>query len=799
MLNSYIKTAWRNLQKQRFYTGLNILGLSLGIAGGMLLFQFIRYHLSFDRYHPKAAQLYRVVTELHLPDKSVVYDQGTPLDLTEALQNEVPQVKDQAVLLKVPRFTVGVSRVGEHKFFTEEGTIAFADQHWFNLFDYTWIAGNAATSLIAPNTAVITQRLAGKYFGNEDPVGKTINLDDKYPVTITGILDDYPGNTDLKLDMFISRASFRAFYPDLDNDMLMHWSTINSTTQSFVWLPDGTSGRKTEVAMERLRDQHFEKDIASSYQFRLQAVKDMHFDARYGGTMQLSLLVTLAIVGSFLILIACFNFINLATAQSTKRAREVGTRKVLGSTDTSIFWQFITETACMVLVAAALSLFWIALTLPVFHRWMQTQLPFNLLHDWRLLLFLFLLIGLVTLMAGFYPALILSRWKPINALKQQASGVRSVFFRKGLIITQQVVVQVLIICTIVITLQIKYIKSADPGFHKDEVLMIPIPDPDNSKLSLLGDRLKGEPSVQSVSFCLQAPLSQVYMGGSVKYDSRPWEDFEGRTILGDANYVNTFQLQLLAGRNLQQSDTAREFLINETFLHKLGLSDPQQVIGHQLVAGQLNDHSGTIAGVVKDFNVHPLHTSIEPVLITCERSRYRYAAIKLHGAQHGQIRDAIQKAWQAVYPTNVFDYHYLNEEIDAYYHKEDLLSKLINTTAAIAIIISCLGLLGLISFFAVQRTKEIGIRKVLGATVSEIVYLLSKDLLKMIAASMVIAVPAAWYFMNGWLHNFAYRLPISWWIFVLAGLLSAFIALCTVGYQAVKTALTNPVESLRSE
>jgi putative ABC transport system permease protein len=799
MLNSYIKTAWRNLRNQRFYTGLNIFGLSLGIAGGMVLFQFIRYHLSFDRYHQKAAQLYRVVTELHLPDKSVVYDAGTPLDLTEALQKEMPQVKDQAVLLKVSRFTVGVSRAGEKKFFTEEGTVGFADQHWFNLFDYTWIEGDPATSLIAPNTAVITRRLAVKYFGQEDAVGKTIRLDDKYPVTITGILKDYPGNTDLKLDMFLSRASFRSFYPDLDDNMHTHWGVINSTTQSFVWLPDGTSSSKIEAAMRGLRDQHFDRAIASAYQFQLQAVKDMHFDARYGGNMQLPLLVTLAIAGLFLILIACFNFINLATAQSSKRAREVGTRKVLGSSDKAIFWQFMTETACIVLMATALSLIWIKLTLPVFHRWLQSQLPFNPLQDWTLLLFLLLLTGLVTVMAGFYPALVLSRWKPINVLKQQAIGTRSALFRKGLIITQQVVVQVLIICTIIITLQIKYIKNADPGFHKDQILMIPIPDPDKSKLSWLGDRLKADPAIQSVSFCLQAPLSETYMGGSIKYDSRPWEDFEGRTILGDANYLNTFQLQLLGGRNLQQSDTVAEFLINETFLSKLGFKDPQQVIGHRLVAGQLNDRSGTIAGVVKDFNVHPLHTSIEPVLITSERSRYRYAAIKFNGKDHGQIRDAIQKAWQAVYPTDVFDYHYLNEQIDAYYHKEDLLSKLINITAAISIIISCMGLLGLISFFAVQRTKEIGIRKVLGATVPAIVYLLSKDLLKMIAASMVIAAPAAWYFMNGWLQNFAYRLPISWGIFVLAGSISAFIALCTVGYQAVKAALVNPVDSLRAE
>lgn len=825
MLYNYIRIAWRNLSKQRFYTALNILGLSLGIAGGLLLFQLIRFHLSFDHYHGKDGQLYRAVTELHLDDGSVIHEQGTPLALTETLQSEMPQVKEQAVLLKVRSLTVGVpgnltagvpdnltagvpgnltagipgGSPGRPKFFSEEGNVAFAEPRWFSLFDYTWIKGAPAAALTAPGAAVITRRLADKYFGKDNPMGKTIRLNDKFPVTITGLLEDYPDNTDLKIDMFLSRASFNSFYPGVENDMRNSWGWINATTQSFIWLPDATARGKAEAAIARIKDQHFDKSVRSSYQFHLQPLKDLHFDARFGGTMQKSLLITLSVVGLFLVLIACFNFINLATAQSARRAREVGTRKVLGGTAAGIFWQFMTETACMVALAAALSVLWIKLLLPVSYRWLQVRLPFDLLHDKGLTLFLLLLVTAVTAMAGSYPALVLSRWKPVTALKNKVSDTRSVLFRKVLIVFQHVVVQVLIISTIIITLQTRYMKDADTGFNKNSVLMVPLPTTDKNKQSLLEQYLKAVQGISSVSLCYQSPLAEGNLGGSVKYDSRAWEEYMGRTVVGDSNFLHTFQLRLLAGRNLRQSDTVREFLINETLVRKFGFKDAREVIGHQATAGGLSDLPGTIVGVVKDFNIQPLYASIEPVLITTVQSRYRYAAIKLRGDHQAQVRDGIQKAWQSVYPSDVFEYHYLDEQIDTYYHKEDLLNKLINTTAVIAIIISCLGLSGLISFFALQRTKEIGIRKVLGATVPGIVYLLSKDFLIMVAGAMVVAVPAAWWFMHTWLQNFAYRIPINWWVFALAGLLSAVIALCTVSYQAIKAATANPATSLRSE
>ncbi|WP_431217848.1 ABC transporter permease [Puia sp. P3] len=341
-------------------------------------------------------------------------------------------------------------------------------------------------------------------------------------------------------------------------------------------------------------------------------------------------------------------------------------------------------------------------------------------------------------------------------------------------------------------------KNADPGFNKESVLLVPVPD--KNKLDWLKQRLLADPGIHSVSFCYAAPQTgQRYLAGSISYDTRAWENFASRSIPADSDYLHTFQLRLVAGRNLRSGDSSHEVLINETLLHKFGFHEPGEVIGHRVVNGALGDLPGTIVGVVKDFNVQPLYGELLPVMITPFSGRYNYAAIKLGAGRQEDSRRVIQKTWQAAYPDKVFEYRYVNDEMDSFYHKDELLNKLIDVTALIAILISCLGLSGLISFFAARRTKEIGIRKVLGATVPGIVYLLSRDFLVMVAEALLVAVPLAWYFMNEWLHNFAYRIAIGWWIFALAGILSALIALCTVGYQSVRAALVNPVKSLRSE
>lgn len=824
MLFYYLKVAVRNLRNQKFQTALNVFGLSLGIAGGIVLYRFISFHLSYDRYHKKSEQLYRVVTDIHFDDGFVSYDEGTPLGMAPELQKRSPQVGDGATLIRIHSMTVAVPPVAVAvpplsvaaaasttvapipatsgwKYFSEKENSAFTDAHWFHLFDYTWQEGDPATALEQPNQAVITRRLAEKYFGNQEALGRSIRVNDQFLIRIAGVLADLPGNTDLKTELFLSRVSFPTLYPADEKNLSQDWSFINSTTNSYVWLPKGDPAGNMDRVFEAIGKSHFNAGVVSAYHFHLQPMRDLHFDGRYTGTMRRSLLVTLGVVALFLVLIACFNFINLATARMAMRVREIGTRKVLGGSAANIFWQCMTESAGIALLATGFSFVWVRLSLGLMNEWLQIGLGVDLLRDGSLLLVLSLVLVGVIAVSGIYPALLLSRLRPADVLKKGGSGgPRAGFYRKGLIVLQNVVVQALVICTLLISLQIRHLKQAALGFSKSDLLMIPIPAPDKDKITFLGNELGHAPGIRSLSFCVQSPTSTMNRGGSIAYDNRPWEKFVGYWIMGDTNYIHTFGLKLLAGANLAASDSVKEYLVNETMMQKLGIHDPRQIVGHRLVGGAaLGDFPGTIVGVVKDFNVHSLYTPQEPALITTQRILYQQMAVKLTGTNEAGTRDAIRKAWEAAYPGHAFEYHYLDGQIDEFYHKEDLLSRLINAAVAIAILISCLGLLGLISFFANQRAKEIGIRKVLGAGVPSIVYLLSRDFLKLVLLSMLVASPLAWWFMHHWLQEFAYRVTIGWWVFALAGFGSLFISILTVGYQACRAAWVNPVESLRRE
>lgn len=800
MLKNYFKIAFRNLWKHKLYTCLNVFGLSIGIACCMVLYQFISYHLSFDKYHHQADKMYRVVTDLHLADGSIEYDQGAPIALGERLKSDVSQITEYGLLLKNRSFTVATNpEVGnDKKNFSEHKNIAFSNQNWFQFFDYHWEAGNPKTALTQPLTAVITQRLTNKYFGQNDPIGKIIKLDNKHDVKITGVLENYPANTDFKVDMFLSAASVKYFYPDIEEKMKNNWGWVSSSTSLFVSLQEGTTKEQIDQEIKRLTEIHM-GELASYYKFHLQPLEDIHFNSRYGGIIQKSLLIALGVIGLLLILIASFNFINLATAQSTKRAKEIGIRKALGNSSSGIFWQYITETACMTLLAFFLAVMWVNLFMPILNSWLKTDIIVRFFDTDFLIRSIVFLISIIFI-AGFYPAVMLSRFKPINTLKGLVVKTQVALMpRKFLIVGQNVIAQVLIICTVVITMQVNFLKTADLGFSKEAVIMVPIPDQDKSKISYLRNQLKAKANISNVSFCFRAPSSDYIGGGSVKYNGQEWEDFVIRSRTGDVNFIETFNLKLIAGRNLQESDTVREFVVNEEFLQRLGIKDTDEVLGNTLVAGEFSGHEGTIVGVVKDFHASSLHREIEPLVITTKLANYEYAAIKVNPENTSSVINDIQSEWKAVFSDNVFEYQFLDDQIAQAYQHEELINKLIKFSAVIAIFLSCLGLFGLISLLTVQRTKEIGIRKVLGASISKIVLMLSNDFLKLLTISIIIAMPIAWYAMDQYLQNFSYRIEIKWWMFVLSGLAAVFIALLTISYQSIKAALANPVESLKNE
>lgn len=795
MLKNYLIIAWRTVYKQKFYTGINVFGLAMGIGCSTILFLFISFHLSFDKFHTHSKHIYRTVTDLHIPDGNVDYDQGSPYILGGLLK-KFPAVANQTTLLNKRSFTVSVTQQKQDRqsLFYEFENVAFTDSNWFKMFTYRFKSGDVKTALNNSFTAVITSSLAKKYFNTDEVVGKTIRIENKYSFLITGVLQDNPVNTDFHENLFLSMSSVRTMFPE-PKDFWTNLDFISSKVNVFLLLDNEGAQKQIDKGIKQLLKKDF-KDYGY-LSFHLQPLADVHFDSRYGGKISKPLLLILAIVGLALTLIACVNFINMATAQSLTRAKEIGTRKVLGSSRQAIFWQFIAETALVTLAAGALALIAIVLFLPSLNNWLQLPLAVNGLS----LLFLMGLLTVIVFAAGFYPAVILSGFKPADTLKNKISSsyLSSRFSRNVLIVFQNVIAQALIVCTVIIVLQVKFLKSADLGFNKDAIIMLPIPEHSESKLSYLHDQLIKHPGIEGLSFCYKPPSALTQKGGSIRFDGREWEKFTVNSIIGDHNYIKTFGLKLIAGRDFYPADTANAFIVNQQMLKKLNIGNPEQAIGHQITAGDISGKPGTIIGVVKDFNVQPLNAALQPLLIAPKPEYYENAAIKISGNHQQELIKIIRQEWQKTYSQNAFEFHFLDEQLARFYQKEEMIGKLITAGTIMAILISCLGLLGLISLMTVQRTKEIGIRKVLGASVAQITTLLSKHFLKLILFALIIATPLAYFIMQKWLQGFAYRIQISWWIFALSGITAILIALITISFQSVKSALANPVKSLKSE
>ena len=799
MFQNYLKIAIRNLRTQRIYTLLNIIGLSVGMAGGLLIFLFLHHHLSTDRHHANYDRIFRIDTDLYLADGSIEYNPEAPLPMARVLRTDYPQVEQAAFLMMIRELTVGVKRKNrsEPLRFREHNRMGFVEPELFDILSYKWVQGNPKTALRQPNSVVLTESYARKYVGDANPIGQTIVLDNKINATVTGVLADPPATTDTDLGVFISLATLRQYNPEYDQT---DWGFLNSTNRLYVTLKDPKAVYSLEQAFPALAKKQYGA-YAKFYRFHAQPMREFHFDvARGGGAIRSSLLWSLGVIGVLLIGAACINFINLATAQALRRGKEVGIRKTLGSSRTQLVGQFFLETSIVIVVATGLALLWVLLLLPLFTDWVQV--PLSLRFDGPTGAFVSLLLISVVLLAGGYPAVVLSGVSPWAALRGRLTATgstRGFTIRRVLVVTQFVVCQALIIGALVVSKQIQYVQQADLGFQKDNVVLVNIPDQKSSTQEAFRQGLSQYPDIQSVSFSHRPPASVLQYGGSFKFNGKPdWELYPIRDRLADANYLQTYGLSLVAGRNIVPSDTIREYLINETLLHQLGFRNPQQVLG-KTMQYYLSPVPLPIVGVVRDFHQKSLREPIGPCFIASYGNRYAQAGIRISAQNPVQTLQHIRETWQQLYPNEVFEHEYLDESVARFYETETLVARLINVFTAIAILICCLGLYGLVSHAVVQRTKEIGIRKVLGASVSSIVSLLSNDFLKLVLIALLIASPIAWYTMNRWLQDFAYRIDISWWMFVLAGLLAVSVALLTVGFQSIKAAMMNPVKSLRSE
>ncbi|OIN56298.1 ABC transporter permease [Arsenicibacter rosenii] len=809
MIKRYFLTALRALKRNWSYSVINGLGLTLGLTCCLLLFVAVRYELSFDQHHANAGKIYRML-QASKTDNDQKPNTGIPHPAIAALRNDFPEIKDQVTMtsrVKTAVVTVG-GKEGKQKFQETDGIIALAEPQFFRLFSYDWISGNKQTALNRPGTVVLSERIARKYFGNADPMGKTIRVDNKMDFLVTGIVHEQPATSSIPFEILLSFSSMKEFGYTTNPD---DWQSTYGGAHVYMQLPDNLSQARMEQRLLGFVQKYHNAEGVQKLKYILQPLTAIHFDPKTTNyarrSISMEMIWAMVLIGGFILVTACINFINLATAQAIRRAKEVGVRKVLGSTRGQLIRQFLGETGILTGMSIGLALLAGWLALPYVGELLNMQPEAVTVFNPVVAGFLVLIGLLTTVLAGFYPALVLSGYQPILALKGRIKATRTGQYftlRRGLIIAQFAISQMLIIGTIIAYNQMQFFRSADLGFSHEAVITIPIPRHDPGMLENLSAKIKGLPGIKSYTFAMTTPSSSANWTTGFRFENDNKEPDYGVLMRpADTAYVHTYGLKLLAGRMFLPADSMREFVINEAFMKKLGFRRPEQVIGKYLrVNGE--DIKKPIVGVVKDFNTFSLHEQTPPTVLASFRDQYGSLGIKLSTREGGadalhSLLSEVETAWSAVYPEFVFRYEFLDDSLAKFYKNEQQFYALFRLLAGIALFIGCLGLYGVVAFMAESRTKEVGIRKVLGATSAHIVGLFSIDFVKLVLIALVIASPVAWYVMDRWLQDFAYKIAIQWWMFAIAGLLTVLIALLTVSFQSIKAAMINPVKSLKSE
>ena len=811
MLKNYLRIAWRNVARHKAYAAINISGLAVGIAACLMLFTVVKYELSYDTFQPDYKSIYHIASE-RKNSEGISYGEGVPFPAYDALKLQFPQVVTGAMFAnynsQVTVLNQSDLNASSDKKFLEESGCFFSDPNFFSVFQYKWLYGSPQV-LKDPDMAVLTKKMAEKYFRKwESAIGGLLKLDNTATVKVAGIIDDVPANTDFPLAVVASYETMKKF--SANYGYTTDYGNVTSNFQVFMLLPKNISEGAVNKQLIAFSNEHYNPVRKSNDQVInfLQPLKDVHFDKRIGTfgnhITSRSTLWTLSQIGLFIIIMACINFINLSTAQSVGRSKEVGIRKVLGSNKVQLFWQMMGETAIIVIGAIVLAVGIATLCMPYIKNIASIEEKLNLLNT-SSIFFLGLIAIVVTVLAGTYPSLVLSAFKPALALKNKITSatVGGISLRRGLVVAQFAISQVLIIGTIIAISQMNYIRNADLGYNKKGIVVLNsnVDSSVNVRQPAFKQKLLSINGVQSVSFSSDIPSSESNNSGNFSFDHGPDQKFDLFRKFADEDFFKTYGLQIIAGRAFDKSDTAKEAVVNETLVQKLGIKKPEDILGHDLLVGRTNGRKVwcPVVGVVKDFKTNSLREAIKPTVLVERNKRYYYTGVKLSTNNLSRTTAEIEKVWNEFFPEFVYKPAYLDDTIKDFYKEENQLSLLYKIFAGIAIFISCLGLYGLVSFMAVQRTKEVGIRKVLGASVANIIYLFSKEFTVLIVIAFALAVPVAYYMMNSWLQNFAFRIKMGTWIFLLAILASILIAWITVGYKSIKAALSNPVKSLRTE
>lgn len=793
-IKHFLTVAFRNLKRNKSYTFVNVLGLTLGITCALVLALMVRFAESYDTYHTHYASIYRITThDVNNGDEFLMG--AVPATLAEVFPEEFPGIKkavmisgDQSGLVTIPDGN------NEHYFEENNGGLGFTEPSFFEIFDRKIIQGNKAELLTRPNQVVLSQKYAEKYFKGENPLHKTL-LFRNNTYTVVGVMEDYPANTDFPFNIFFSYSTISK------GKIAKGWANLNSGDEYFVLIPSKAALTQVKNGLQGFSDKYIEKRQGSTRTFHIQPLSAVHFDKRYdnfsGRTISQKEILILGLIALFLIITACINFINLSTAVAAKRGKEVGVRKVLGGERKQLILQFMAETGLITAIALVLSLMIIPVVMEHLNQYMQWNIPYNPLSDWTVWVMALGLWVLVTVLSGFYPAFILSGFNPVAALKSRFSSKKSTSFalRRGLVILQFLISQVFIICTFVLLQQLHYLQSTDMGFNKEAVVSVPIPENDYQKSLTFRNEVARESGVQNLSLCYSSPASDVITATGFQMEGSEETYFVERKV-ADTSYFSTYGLQLLAGRKYTPSDSLTQIVVNEAFCRKVGMA-PQEILGHtiKLYGGRIIP----VVGVVKDFHTLSMKNELNPVMLYDDHQHIRQLGIKVFPGQVIQTMDHIQKRYKKLYPQYNFHYQFMDEQVASFYDGERRMASVISLFAGIAIFIGCLGLYGLISFMANQKVKEIGVRKVLGANLSQIMWLFIKEFLLLIGISFVLAAPLGAYLMNNWLQNFSYHIALGAPVFIAAIAFTIIIAGLTIGFRSYKAALTDPAKAVKIE
>jgi putative ABC transport system permease protein len=821
MFRNYFKTAWRNLIKNKIFSFINIAGLSIGMAACVLILQYVSFQLSFDQFNKNTADIYRVYNDRYQEGKLVQHGTITYSGVGPAMQADFPEVINHTRVEPSGKTIISYNT----KKIGEQNTL-FVENSFLTMFNYPLVAGNTATAMKDPHSVILSQTLAKKIFGVSDNdytslLGKGIIAgSDSTLYKITGICKDVPENSHLQFDLLLS---YITLYSGKNPWREAEYDFTDSDFWHYIQLKHGTNYKALEAKFRTFSQKHFQgnKVSGSDEKFYLQPLSKAHLYSDYeyeiGETASATVVWSMLIIAALIIMIAWVNYINLATAKSMERAKEVGVRKVSGATKRQLIKQFLTESFIINIVALFIALLTVTLVQSSFNGLVQHQLSLSYLFQkglsgYNISAAFITLIVCGIFVSGFYPAFVLSSFKPVLVLKGKfAASTKGIVLRKALVIGQFVITVALIIGSIVVYQQMKYVSNQDLGFNPSQVLVVRPPELTGwdstfiSRENSFTERLKQMPHVLGATTSWNVPGGETGRSFNVRrVDQDSTVRYTMRHSAISIGYFDVYKMKIIAGRDFSYTDFNPDFgklhnlIINQAAVKLLGYKSPQDAIGKTIIRGG-GQRKWDIIGVINDYHQKSLRYPVEPTMLWPAYSTNSYISVKVDARDLSKTVASLKKEFDAFFPGNLFDYFFLDEHFNQQYANDQLFGKVFTVFAGFAIFIACLGLLGLSLFATAQRTKEIGVRKVLGASVSNIVMLLSKDFIKLVLISFVVASPVAWYIMHNWLNDFAYRITISWWVFFAAGVLAVVIALGTISFQAIKAAVANPVKSLRTE